>query len=107
MKLASSVADGDCVPGCHLEDDGGGVLIDLGVHASDDPREGLRAVGVGDDQIVFIELVLTRVERVDHFVFGRWTDGELTTRELVIVEHMARVTQFEGDVVGDVDDIVD
>ena len=107
VELAPGVAHSDGVPGRHLEDDGCCGFIDLGIMPADDPGEGLRAFGIGDDDVGFGELVLAGIERVDDFAISCRADDELAACEFGMVEHMAGVAQFERDVVGDIDDIVD
>jgi hypothetical protein len=107
VQAAAGVADGDRVPGGHLEDDIGGGGVDLAVVAADDAGEGLRALGVRDDEVGVAEGVLAGVEGLDLLAGGGEADDESSAGEFLVVEHMAGVAQFEGDVVGDIDNIVD
>ena len=74
---------------------------------ADDPGEGLRAVGISNDEVGGFELVLPGVERIDLFARFRVPDLQLMSREFVVIEHMARVSELERDEVGDVHHIVD
>jgi hypothetical protein len=100
-------ADRHRVPRRHLEDNVGRGLIDLRVLAADDARERRRALGVGDDEVGRLECPRLAVERGERLAVLRVTNHQLAPRELLQVEHVARVAQLEGDEVGDIDDVVD
>ena len=90
-----------------LEEDVRRPLPDLGVLAAHDPGEGDRPFGVGDDEILGVELPRVPVEGGELLALARPAHHDLPAAERVEVEGMERVADGEHDVVGHVDDVGD
>jgi hypothetical protein len=106
MPLGAS-QDADRLEVGGLEEDVRRPLPDLGVLAAHDPGEGDRPFGVGDDEILRVELARVPVESGELLALARPAHHDLPTAQRVEVEGMQRVANGEHDVVGHVDDIGD
>jgi hypothetical protein len=99
--------DGDRLEPGALECNEIGRSRHLAVGAAHDPADGLRPVGVGDDQYVGRERPVLFVERRDPLSGTRRPDADLAPAEPLEVERVHRVPELDQDVVGDVHDVVD
>jgi hypothetical protein len=69
--------------------------------------DGLRLVGVRDDQHVRVQGPIDAVECLDALAGRGPADPDCRSRELCEIERMHRLPKLDQHVVGDVDDVVD
>ncbi len=100
-------ADGEGIEAGGFEEDVGGGIGDFGVSAAHDAGEGDGASGVGDDEHAGAEEAFAAVDAGDFFGGAGFADDDFVAGELVEVEGVEGLAEFEHDVVGDIDDIVD
>src|SRR6185369_6844325 len=89
-----------------------GLLVDLRVRAAHDTGQGDAFLFVGNQQHFARERAVLVVERLEFFLIGGATNDDggliiLAFGDEMIVERMQRLADFEHDVVGDVDNVVD
>ena len=90
-----------------LEQDGGRLVADLGLLAAHDPREGDRALGVADQQVLGLERAVDAVERAQLLAGLRAAHDDPAAVELGEVEGVQWVAEREHHVVGHIDDVRD
>ena len=90
-----------------LEEDVRRPLAHLGLLAAHDPGEGDRALGVGDHQILRVELARSPVEGRELLSRPRPPDDDLPAAQRVEIEGVERIAEGEHHVVRDVDDVGD
>ena len=90
-----------------FEHDGFRRAAHFGNAATHDAGHSLRFVGVGDDQHLRIERTIDAVERLDAFAFHRAADADLSAGQLLQIEGVHRLAEFDQHVVGDVHHVVD
>ena len=82
-------------------------LADLGLLSAHDPGESDRPLGVGDEQIVRLEIPLDSVQRSQLLALVRAADDDLAAANRVVVEGVQGVAERQHHVIGDVDDVRD
>ena len=84
-----------------------GIVGNAAVKTAHNARDSQRFFGVGDDKDVVVEVVRRVVERGDSFAFFRATDDNAMTCDFFVIEGVHRLTEFDKNIVCDIDDVID
>ena len=90
-----------------LEYDGLGVVLDFGVGAAHNARDGNRLVVVADGEHLVGQVVILSVQSLNGLAVPCAAHDDLSVREAGIVKRMHRLAVLKHDVVGDINDVVD
>ena len=104
---AAGLADRIAGEGGALEQQLGGIALDLAVEAAHDAGQRDRLLGVADDQIVGIEGEFLLVQRGDLLALVGAADDDAAARDVGQVEGVHGLADLDQGVVRDVDDVVD
>jgi hypothetical protein len=107
LVASGGASDGDGIPGGHFEEDVSGGGGDFGIVTAHDAGEAVGAVHVGDDDFIGLEGAFLVIEGGEGFAVVGEADVEGVASEAVSIEGVAWVAEGGGDVVGDIDDVID
>ena len=100
-------ADGSAVEVCGLENDGPGVVHNLGVCAAHNACNSNRLVVVADGEHFVAQVVIHAVQSLDGLTVAGTADNNAAIGQALVVERMHRLAVLEHNIVGDINDVVD
>ena len=106
-QSARGARDGHRFEVCALEQDSRGRVADFGVETAHHAGDCERLVGVGDQQVVRIERAGDVVERDELARLAGAAHDDLALGDFRVIEGVQRLAEFEHDVVGRIDDVVE
>ena len=99
--------NGSAVEVCGLENDGLGVVHNLGVCAAHNTRNSNRLVVVADGEHFITQIVIHAVQSLDGLTVAGTADNNAAIGQALVVERMHRLAVLEHNIVGDINDVVD
>ena len=99
--------NGSAVEVCGLENDGLGVIHNLGVCAAHNACNSNRLVVVADGKHLVAQVVIYAVQSLDGLTVAGTADNNAAVGQALVVERMHRLAVLEHNIVGDINDIVD
>ena len=92
---------------CGLENDGLGVVHNLGVCAAHNACNSNRLVVVADGKHLVAQVVIYAVQSLDGLTVAGTADNNAAIGQALVVERMHRLAVLEHNIVGDINDVVD
>ena len=90
-----------------LENDGPGVVHNLGVCAAHNACNSNRLVVVADGEHLVAQVVIYAVKGLDGLAVAGAADNDAAVGQALVVERMHRLAVLEHNIVGDINDVVD
>ena len=99
--------NGSAVEVCGLENDGLGVVYDLGVCTAHNACNSNRLVVVADGEHLVAQVVVHAVQSLDGLAVAGTADNDAAVRQALVVECVHRLAVLEHNVVGNINNVVD
>ena len=99
--------NGSAVEVCRLENDGLGVVHNLGVCAAHNACNSNRLVVVADGEHLVAQVVIYAVKSLDGLAVAGAADNDAAVGQALVVESVHRLAVLEHNVVGNINDVID